>query len=180
MDSVHRGLLIGMRERFSRAANGSTGPWRGGMRVADGADLDAEQFELGAHVGAGERGLLGAEDAKVQFDDGNWLVLSDPRLEQLGSVQVLVGDLDGSSWHVPCSEVRRLATRRTEFWPVVANTVVVTVCVATVVAVSICAGQVPDVFSGLRFDGPSGGDDIGTSRAPDCAEKGRAEGAFIP
>lgn len=124
--------------------------------------------------------LLGAEDAKVQFDDGNWLVLSDPRLEQLGSVQVLVGDLDGSSWHVPCSEVRRLATRRTEFWPVVANTVVVTVCVATVVAVSICAGQVPDVFSGLRFDGPSGGDDIGTSRAPDCAEKGRAEGAFIP
>ncbi|MEQ1632766.1 MAG: hypothetical protein ABL997_10365 [Planctomycetota bacterium] len=124
--------------------------------------------------------LLGAEDAKVQFDDGNWLVLSDPRLEQVGSVRVLVGDVDGSSWHVPCSEVRRLATRRTEFWPVVANTVVVTACVAAVLAVSICAGQVPDVFSGIRFDFAAEDDDIGTSRPQDCAEKGRAEGARIP
>jgi hypothetical protein len=124
--------------------------------------------------------LLGARDAKVQFDDGKSLVIADPHLEQVGSVQVLVGDVDGSSWQVPLVEVRRLATRRTEFWPVVANTVVVTVCVATVVAVSICAGQVPDVFSGIRFDGPAERGDIGTSLPQDSAEKGRAEGAWIP
>lgn len=82
----------------------------------------------------------GAADARIALAGGAILELRAPRIEQVNGQPILVGKFPATGGlvqesRIPIAAVQRLETRRTEFWPVVANVVFVTAAVVTLTAV---------------------------------------------